>query len=550
MTPRSWSLGLGAAALAVLLLGATKPSGRVRFEDGTARSGVSFVLANSPTTKKYLPETMAGGIAAFDYNNDGFTDLFFANGAAMPALMKTDSRYSNRLFRNDGRGHFKDVTGETGIAGSGFAIGAAAADFDNDGFVDLFVAGVHESHLYRNLGSSRFADVTAQAGIRDNDWAIAAAWFDYDRDGLLDLFIVNYVGWSAEANPLCKDPSQHEAVYCHPSRFPATANMLFHNLGSGRFEDVSAASGIGKVLGKGMSVAVGDYDGDGYPDLFVTNDTLPNSLFHNLRDGHFAETALDAGVALPDSGNTVSGMGVDFRDVNNDGLPDLLFSALAGQTFPLFENLGKGLFEDASHRTRMSGLTAKFSGWGIAIADLDNDGWKDIFSANSHVTDNIEAFSGDRYKQPNAILLNRGDGTFADSSGDAGAAFQAARAHRGAVVADFDGDGRLDAAVSVLSEQAEVWQNLTAGGNWLGFKLVGTRSNRDGIGTVVRVGKQTNEMTSSVGYASSVLAPVHFGLGAATAAAEVEIRWPSGMVQRLRNVKANQVVTVREESPR
>jgi hypothetical protein len=542
-----WILKTAAAVIFAVLSYAAMPGGEVRFDTITDASGISFVLANSPTSRKYLPETMAGGIAAFDYNNDGRSDLFFANGAAMPSLVKTDSHFSNRLYRNDGKGRFTDVTAETGLSGSGFAIGAAAADFDNDGFPDLFVSGVHESHLYHNLGGKRFADVTAKSGIEDHDWAVAAAWFDYDRDGLLDLFIVNYVGWSAETNPLCKAPSQKEAVYCHPSRFPATANMLFHNLGGGRFEDASIKSGIAKAPGKGMSVAVSDYDGDGYPDLFVTNDALPNFLFHNLRDGRFAEAALDAGVALTDNGNAVSGMGADFRDIDNDGLPDILFTALTGQTFPLFRNLGKGVFEDDSHRSGMSSLTAKLSGWGVAIADFNNDGWKDIFTANGHVTDNIESFSGDRYKEPNAVFVNRRDGAFMSGSAAMGVTFLRPRAHRGAVIADFDEDGRLDAAVTVLSERAELWRNVTADGNWLAFRLIGTQSNRDGIGAIVKVGNQFNEMTSSVGYASSALTPVHFGLSKETFASDVEIRWPSGKIQHLRNVKANQVVTVKEE---
>ncbi len=546
---RRWIVRAGMTALAGLLAYATAAGigSEVKFEDLTEASGVSFVLANSPTPRKYLPEAMAGGIAAFDYNNDGRTDLFFANGAFMPSLVKTGARFSNRLYRNDGEGRFTDVTAEAKLSGSGFSIGAAAADFDNDGFVDLFVPGVHQSHLYRNLGGMRFTDVTAASGIENQDWAVAAAWFDYDLDGLLDLFIVNYVGWSAETNPLCQTPSRKEAVYCHPSRFPATANMLFHNLGGGHFGDVTKMSGVGKALGKGMSVAVSDYDGDGYPDLFVTNDALPNSLFHNLRDGRFAEVALDAGVALPDSGNAVSGMGADFRDVDNDGLPDILFTALTGQTFPLFRNLGEGLFEDSSHRSRLSILTAKLSGWGVSIADLNNDGWKDIFTANGHVTDNIESFSGDRYKEPNAVFLNRRDGTFMDDAATVGTMFQTPRAHRGAVVADIDGDGKLDAIVTVLSERAQLWRNVTAGGNWLAFRLIGTKSNRDGIGASIKIGKQVNQMTSSVGYASSVLAPVHFGLGRETVANEVEIRWPSGKVQQLRNVEANQVVIVKED---
>ncbi|MGH9665853.1 MAG: FG-GAP repeat domain-containing protein, partial [Bryobacteraceae bacterium] len=303
-----------------ILLAAAPPA--IRFEDASAGSGLNFVLRNSPTARRYLVETMAGGIAAFDYNNDGRIDLFFANGAALPPLQKTGPQYANRLYRNDGGGHFTDVTAEADLAGAGYAIGAAAADFDNDGFVDLFVAGVGGGRLYKNDGGRRFRDVTAQSGIRGGAWAVAAGWFDYDRDGLPDLFVVNYLQWSPAINPVCHDPSGRYVVYCHPKEFAGTANTLYHNLGGGRFEDVSAASGIAKSIGKGMSLAIADYDGDGYPDVFVTNDTLPNFLFHNLRKGRFEEVGFDAGVALRDDGKAVSSMGADFRDFNNDGRPD------------------------------------------------------------------------------------------------------------------------------------------------------------------------------------------------------------------------------------
>jgi hypothetical protein len=539
---------LFAVLIALLGAGAAPPmDGGVRFEDRSASSGLSFVLHNSPTSRKYLVETMAGGVATFDYNNDGRPDLFFTNGAELPALSKTGPQYANRLFRNDGAGHFTDVTAESGLAGSGYSIGAAAADFDNDGLADLFVAGVNDCRLYRNLGGGRFEDVSKQAGIRCDGWAVAAGWFDYDRDGLLDLFVVNYVQWSPEANPVCHDPSGRFSVYCNPRQFQGTANRLYHNLGNGRFADVSTASGISKSIGKGMSLAIADYDGDGYPDVYVTNDTVPNFLFHNLRNGRFEEVGLAAGAALPDDGRAVSSMGVDFRDYDNDGLPDIAYTALRGETFPLFRNVGKGQFQDATYPSHLAQLTTSLSGWSNALADLDNDGWKDVFTANSHVSDNIELFSSDRYKLPNSLFRNQGDGTFRDCSARSAPVFAMPRAHRGAVVADFDGDGKLDIVVSVLGEKPEFWHNVTAAsGHWIELMLVGSGSNRDGIGAVVRMGRQTNHQTSAVGYASSSLAPVHFGLGTQAVIPRIEIVWPSGKIQELRDVRADQRLVVLE----
>ena len=539
------------ALVACLWAAATaSPDPHVLFDDASAASGLDFTLNNSPTARKYLPETMAGGVAAFDFNNDGRLDLFFPNGAEMPSLRKTGAKFSNRLYRNDGDGHFTDVTNAAGLGGSGYSIGAAAADFDNDGDIDLFVAGVHENRLYRNVGG-RFEDVTTAAGIRDDQFAVGAAWLDFDRDGRLDLFILNYVQWSPEHDPGCHDPSGRYPVYCHPKFFTGTASRLYRNLGGGKFDDVSQSSGIAAAIGKGMGVAVADYDADGYPDLFVTNDTEPNFLFHNLRDGKFAEVALDSGVALPDNGATVSGMGTDFRDYDNDGRPDIAFTALAGQTFLLFHNLGGGQFEDATHRSNLSRLTAKLSGWGIAISDLNNDGWKDLFTANSHVSDNIQLFSGDQYKQKNSIFLNRGGGNLIEAA--ANAVPGAARANRGAVVADFDGDGRLDAVVTALGERPDLLRNVAPGGHWIEFKLTGTRSNRDALGAVIHVQdsanrQQWNAMTSSTGYASSCLCPVHFGLGEQTEVTQAEILWPDGTRQRLRNLKAGKRLSVAEGS--
>jgi enediyne biosynthesis protein E4 len=504
-------------------------------------------LENHPTPQRHLIETMAGGVAAFDYDGDGRIDLFLTNGAAIPSLAKQPGRDDNRLLHNEGNLVFKDVTAQSGLAGEGYSIGAAAADYDNDGKVDLFVAGVNGSHLYHNDGGGHFTDVTTRAGLRTNEWAVHAVWIDYDRDGRLDLFVVNYLRWTPQTSPICHAPNSPMTVYCDPREVPGLANRLYRNRGDGTFEDVSVASGIARYTGKGMSAVTLDYDGDGFPDLYVTNDTQPNFLFHNLGNGKFQEVGMEANVALPPDGSQVSAMGTDARDYNNDGRPDIVFTALTGQMFPLFENLGHGTFRDATFPSRMGPISIRRSGWGVTLADFDNDGWKDLLTSGSHVTDNIEALSGDRYEQPNAIFRNLGAGTFGDVSAKAGEAFQRVAAHRGLAVADFDDDGRLDAAIAVLGGAPELWHNVTSpSGNWVAFQLEGRHSNRDGIGAEIRLAGQMNEQKSSQSYASSTLAPVHFGLGRATATGPAEIRWPDGRVQKLASGPVNRVIRVVE----
>ena len=514
----------------------------IHFENVAKQAGVNFVLENSPTPQKHMVETMAGGVATFDYNGDGRPDIFFPNGAALPSLAKTSAKYNNRLYRNDGNWKFTDVTKEAGLLGAGFSIGAAAADFNNDGHTDLFVAGAFHNILYRNRGDGTFEDITIAAGIDSNHFSVAAGWFDYDNDGLLDLLVINYAKWTPAFNRFCGDAAKNIRVYCHPKYFPAIANQLYRNLGNGKFRDVTTATGLDKFTGRGMSVAFADYDGDGFMDAIVTNDNLPNFLLHNKAGKGFEEVALESGAALLDHGKPVASMGADFRDYNNDGLPDIFITALSGETFPLFENRGKGQFRDATHSTKLAAATTSYAGWGLGIVDFDNDGWRDLFTANSHVNDLVEQFEPYLYRQQNTVFRNERDGTFAPVE----AGFHNKAVHRGSAFADFDGDGLIDIAVVALGEPAELWRNRsTAQGAWLKVKLTGKKANRDGIGASIRIGNQTNIMTSAVSYASSSHGPAHFGGLPATV--DVEVQWPAGRKQTVRGVATNRIVTIEEE---
>ncbi len=519
----------------------------IRFRDVAREAGLNFVLHNNPTPQKHMIETMPGGVAAFDYNGDGWTDIYFTNGAAIPSLEKDSPKYSNRLFRNDGGMKFTDVTLEAGVAGAGYSMGAAAADYDNDGHVDLFVAGVYRNILYHNLGNGKFEDVTEKAGIKSDKWSVAAGWFDYDNDGKLDLFVVNYAKWTPAFARYCGDPSRNLRIYCHPKYFEGLPNTLYRNRGDGTFEDVTERAGIAQHIGRGMSVAFADYDNDGTMDVFVTNDNLPNFLFHNRGDGTFEEMGLNAGVALTANGLPIASMGADFRDYDNDGLPDINLTALAGETFPLFRNQGKGFFQDATYSSRLAILSTPWSGWSNGFFDFNNDGWKDLFTANSHVNDRVELFEATQYRQANTVFANLGNGTFRNVSSEVGEDFQGAKAHRGSAFVDFDNDGKIDVVVTALGEPAELWHNVSPTDNhWLILKPVGTRSNRDGIGARVEIPGQWNHMTTAVGYASSSYQGVHFGTGKVQTIDRIEIRWPSGTVQVLKDVKTDQFLEVRE----
>ena len=516
---------------------------------------IDFKLDSCETPERHAPETMAGGVAVFDYNNDGYLDVFFTNGADIRTLKKTSAKYSDRLFENDGKGNFKDVTEKAGLAGVGFDNAVAIGDYDNDGYEDIFVGGVHGNRLYHNNGDGTFTDVTAKAGLNKPDsqygplWCVGAAWVDVNNDGLLDLFVVNYLAWDINTERTCEAaPGQFD--YCHPKFYKPTPNQLFLNNGDGTFRDVSAESGIRAHPGKGMGVGIADYDLDGLMDIFVTNDKMYNSFFHNKGGGKFEEIAFQAGLALAANGEFISGMGVDFRDIDNDGYPDIAFAALDKETFPLFRNLGTGSFEDITERSGLAWLSLPMAGYSPTIADFDNDGWKDMFVTRGHVQ-SLGYASRVQVAQPNTVFRNQGGTRFQALTAEAGLTAQAPSRHRGSAIGDLNGDGRLDVVVSALSAPAEIWMNDSPGGNhWLEFALEGTKSNRDGIGARIKVvaggTTQYSHVSFAAGYASSSAGPTHFGLGANKSADRVEIRWPSGITQELKNVPADQIVKVKE----
>src|SRR5580658_7154445 len=543
-------------AAAFLLLDAAQAPAPIRFE----LKKIPFRLENDETPAKNAPETMPGGVAIFDYNGDGRPDIFFTNGANIATLKKDSPKYSNRLFRNDGNGVFTDVTATAGLAGSGYDMGVAAGDYDNDGFPDLFVAGLHHSTLYHNNGDGTFTDVTVKsgldAGLNHPDpeygprWSITAVWVDVNNDGLLDLFVVNYMQWTYSADPLCA--IQGAADYCSPKFYKGQPNQLFLNQGDGTFKDVSKEWGIRDHVGKGMGVGMADYDLDGRPDLFVTNDASYNSLFHN-KGNKFEEVAFETGVALVEDVSFISGMGLDFRDFNNDGYPDIVFVALNNQTFPLFQNTGKGDFREVTTQSGVREPSRQMAGFGAALYDFDNDGWKDLFVTRGHVESvSTPTQPVDQY---NTVFHNLGaSGKWVPLTEEAGLDGAPAARHRGCAFGDLDGDGRIDVVATALGRDAEIWMNRSENSNhWLEIALRGTKSNRDGIGARIElvtksVGAQYNHMTTSVGYASSSDGPVHFGLGPDSRADLIEIHWPSGIVQTLHDVAADRILKVTESS--
>jgi enediyne biosynthesis protein E4 len=537
----------------------SEPASAIAFEDGIGRSKIKFITKNSVSPQRYSIETMTGGVALFDYDNDGLLDIFFTNGAAIPSLQKTGPEFSNRLFHNNGDGTFTDVTEKAHVAGIGYSMGVAAGDFDNDGFVDLYITGVNADQLLHNNGDGTFTDVTAKAGVSGigpdgkKPWSVTAGWFDYNNDGKLDLLVINYLDYDIHTAALCKEKGF--PAYCSPNGFQGTQNILYRNNGDGTFTDVSAESGIAKYVGKGMGVCFADFDNDGFTDVFISNDTFENWLLHNNGDGTFKDIALAAGVAYNENGRTVAGMGADCRDLDNDGKPEVFQTAMFGDSFPLYRNLGGGQFQDATSNSGLTAITSRLTGWGTGIFDFDNDGLKDIFTVNAEILDNAMEIDHRPYALPNGVFRNLGGLRFEDLSLKAGQASSSPRAHRGAAFGDLNNDGKIDVVETILNGEPELLINKSVNHNhWLILKLAGTKSNRDGLGTKAKLtatidGKtvsQYNQATTAVGYNSSSDKRIHFGLGTAAVVDKIELSWPSGIHQVLTNVKPDQILTVTE----
>ena len=527
-----------------------------KFTDVTSALGVHFNYLSSHTPKHYLPETMGGGVAVFDYDNDGRLDIFLVNGAPLQdptpkgsIPQKTGPNYWNRLYHQKPDGTFEDVTEKAGLQGVGYGMGAAVGDYDNDGYEDLYVTAYGGNKLYHNNGDGTFTDVTEKAGVGGSGWSTSAAWVDLDNDGLLDLVVLRYLQWDFD-DIWCGEHKEGYRAYCHPDVFQPISPLVYHNDGNGHFTEVSQKIGISKP-GKGLGIDLADYDRDGHIDLFVANDSMVEFLYHNKGDGTFEETGLLSEVAVDGDGRTYAGMGVDFADYNNDGWPDLIITDLANQRYALYQNNRDSTFTYDSFRSGIARLTMPHSGWGVRFLDYDNDGWKDLLIAQGHDLDTVElSYPNLHYREPMLLLRNTGK-DFVDVSAASGAVFSQPWLGRGMAIGDIDNDGRLDAVVSTNDGPAHILHNETPTQNhWLTLKLVGHKSNRDAIGAEVKVvtakGPQFATVSMAGSYLSSSDKRVHFGLGSESSAQSIEIRWPSGIQQTLKNVRADQILQVDE----
>jgi hypothetical protein len=510
--------------------------------------GIDFILQNSPTPQKHLIETMPGGVALFDYNNDGLLDIFFVNGGRLTSPLPSsddfdrhDPKYWNRLYRQNKDGSFTDVTEQAGLANAGdgnYGMGVAVGDYDNDGYPDLYVTSYGKNILYHNNGDGTFTDVTAKAGVAGGGWSVSAGFFDYDNDGKLDLFVTRYMEWDTKHSKNC---GGNFHTYCPPEEFPATTNILYHNNGDGTFTDVSQRSGIAAKKGRALGVGFADYDGDGLTDIFVSNDGMQQYLYHNNGNGTFSEVALEAGTALSQDGRRMSGMGVVFQDYDNDGRPDIMVTLLPREIYGVYHNDGGGSFSYRSLETGLGVLSSGSSGWSIGLEDFNNDGWKDLFVAQGHVLDNVESIDPSlHYLELPLVAMNRNNRFERIDSG-----MTTPIAARGAAFGDLNNDGWEDVVMTSLGGHPQVLMNRGGKLHWLVISLRGTRSNRDGYGARVQVNGQTRYATSAVGYLSANDKRLHFGLGTAEKA-KVEVVWPSGIHQTLNDVHTDQFLEVRE----
>ena len=510
----------------------------------------------SHTSKKYLLETMGPGVALFDYDNDGRLDIFVVNGAEITDPMpkgavpqKTSPKYWNRLYHQKRDGTFEDVTEKAGLQGVGYGMGVAVGDYDNDGYEDLYITAYGGNRLYHNNRDGTFIDVTEKAGVAGSGWSSSAAWVDLDGDGRLDLIVLRYAEWDF-SDIWCGERKQAYRAYCQPDIFPAVTPLVYHNDGNGHFTEVSQKIGISKP-GKGLGIGIADYDRDGKIDVFVANDSVPEFLYHQTPDRTFEEVGLAAGVAVDGDGRTYAGMGVDFSDYDNDGLPDIVVTDLANQRYALYQNDGNGTFSYSSISSGLARMTVQHSGWGIRLVDYDNDGWKDLLIAQGHDLDTIElSYPNLRYREPLLLARNTGHG-FEDISSTSGSVFHQAWVGRGMAIGDLDNDGLVDAVVTTNDGPLFVLLNKTKTANhWLTLELVGHKSNRDAIGAEVKLvtakGAQFATVTTASSYLSSSDKRVHFGLGPETEARSIEIRWPSGIVQKIGRAKGDQILRIDE----
>jgi hypothetical protein len=526
------------------------------FVDVTARLGVDFQYRASHTSKKYLLETMGAGVALFDYDNDGRLDIYLVNGAPLAdptpkgtVPRKIDSQYWNRLYHQKSDGTFEDVTEKAGLQGAGYGMGVAVGDYDNDGFEDLYVTAYGGNKLYHNNGNGTFTDVTEKAGVAGSGWSTSAAWIDIDGDGFLDLVVLRYLDWDFN-DVWCGEHKPGYREYCHPDAFNPISPLVYHNNKDGTFTEVAKKLGLGKP-GKGLGIALADYDRDGHIDFFVANDSMVEFLYHNKGNGTFEEVGLDSAVALDMDGRSYAGMGVDFADYNNDGWPDIVVTDLANQRYALYQNNGDGSFTYASHTAGIGQMTLAHSGWGVRFLDYDNDGWKDLLIAQGHDLDTIELnFPNLHYREPMLLARNSGRG-FVDVSKQSGSVFHQPWLSRGLAIGDMDNDGRLDAVVTTNDGAVHILHNETASKNhWMLLKLVGHQSNRDAIGAEVRLVTASGAQYATVSTAGSYLSAsdkrVHFGLGGDKVAQRIEIRWPSGIRQTLKDIPADQILQIDE----